>query len=256
MKIFKFIILVTLSCAINCATVAQTVQNPNDTTTITCTDDGTRFQAKQLIAPAALVTAGTVLAIDYKHGLNKTVDDWVDDDNDKIKLDEVLRFVPSAAYLALGATHIKAKHPFKERLAVFATSHMAMVALGYGLKGVVKEHRPDGSDNHAFPSGHTATAFTGAELLREEYGTAMGIAGYTVATAEAFLRIYNHKHWLGDVVMGAGIGVLSARIGYWLLPCERRLFGWDNKKSPAMVSAIPVYDASTRSMGMALVAQF
>lgn len=38
------------------------------------------------------------------------------------------------------------------------------------VKSVVQRMRPDGSTANSFPSGHTATAFLGAELFNLEYG--------------------------------------------------------------------------------------
>ena len=70
----------------------------------------------------------------------------------------------------------------------------------------------------------------GAELMREEYGNAWGAGAYVIAGGVAFLRMYNDRHWLNDVIAGAGVGILAARIGYWLLPLERKLFRWEKKK--------------------------
>lgn len=53
-------------------------------------------------------------------------------------------------------------------------------------------------------SGHTATVFIGAELVRIEYGGWYGAGAYTIATGVAFMRMYNGRHWLHDVVAGAG----------------------------------------------------
>lgn len=81
--------------------------------------------------------------------------------------------------------------------------------------------RPDGSAFNSFPSGHTATAFVGAEVLRREYWHVspwIGITGYAVAAGTGFLRMYNNRHWLTDVLAGAGIGILSVEIAYWLYP--------------------------------------
>ena len=212
--------------------------------------------ANDLIAPAALITASALVSIDYQHGINRQVHRWTKDNRHHCHIDNYTRFLPSAAYLAIGELGIGAKHPLRERLAVFATSHAVMFITGYGLKGIVSEQRPDSSDHHSFPSGHVALAFTGAELLRAEYGTACGVAGYAVASSVAVMRLYNNRHWLGDVLAGAAIGILSARIGYWLLPCEKRFFGWSENKHQALVSAFPAYDVQRRALGLALVARF
>ena len=90
------------------------------------------------------------------------------------------------------------------------------------------------ADDHSFPSGHTATAFAGAELVRMEYGPYWGAAAYTLATGVAFLRIYNRWHYFSDVVAGAGVGILCAHIGEWLLPPVKRLFGPNVALAPTL----------------------
>lgn len=215
-----------------------------------------RFSLRQLIVPTAIITLGALGTIDYQGGINHEIQkNFVDKKH--FSLDNYLRFVPSAGYLALGGAGIGAKHSFKERCAALVTSHAIMMTLGYGLKAIVQEERPDRSDNHSFPSGHAAFSFTGAELLRIEYGTCYGIVGYAVATSVAFLRIYNNKHWLNDVVMGAGIGILSARLGYALLPWERKLFRWDKMDSSKQaVAVLPQYDFQRKVLGVSVFAQF
>lgn len=87
--------------------------------------------------------------------------------------------------------------------------------------------RPDGSSRNSFPSGHTATAFVGAELLRREYWEVspwIGVAGYAVAAGTGFFRMYNNRHWLTDVLSGAGIGILSVEAAYWLYPTISKTF--------------------------------
>lgn len=217
-----------------------------------------RFKPAQLAAPAAAIAAGVALAIDYKHGINKWVDDGLDK-NDKRRhttADDYLRFVPSVAHLTLGFAGVKTDYNFKERLATSVTAHAIAVALAWGLKYTVSEQRPDGSDHHSFPSGHTAIAFTGAELMRIEYGNAWGAAGYGVAALTSFLRLYNHKHWLGDVAMSAGIGILSARIAHWLLPFNRRWLGLRKTSSGTTVAAAPLYSPAQRAAGLSLFVQF
>ena len=115
-----------------------------------------------------------------------------------------------------------------------------MGVLTNALKYTVCEMRPDGSARNSFPSGHSATAFMGAELVRLEYGGWAGAGSYSVASATAALRVYNNRHWFNDLLGGAAIGILSANVGYWLLPLERRLldqwFGWDIDVTPAVVA--------------------
>lgn len=108
------------------------------------------------------------------------------------------------------------------------TSRMVLAnALGFGftcgltsfLKHVADEKRPDGHDNHSMPSGHSALAFFSAAVLDREFGHHspwISVAGYATAMATQYRRIHYNHHYLNDVVTGAGIGILSANLGYFL----------------------------------------
>ena len=116
---------------------------------------------------------------------------------------------------------IKGKHNFKDRTATFMLSTIISGITVQSIKAITRVRRPDGFGTNAFPSGHTATAFAGAEFLRQEYKDVSpwyGIAGYTAATATGILRMYNNKHWFRDVMAGAGFGILSTQVAYWLEP--------------------------------------
>ena len=218
-----------------------------------------KFDSKQLIVPGAFMITGIIGTFDCDNNLNMSVKDAMTDlsDDNRCKADDYLRFVPSAAHLLIGSVGIKSKHNFKERFLISATAHVAMLAMSYGMKYTIHENRPDMSDNHSFPSGHVALAFTGAELLRMEYGNVYGTAGYVIATGVAFLRLYNNRHWFNDVLMGAGIGILSARIGNWLLPFERKLFKINNKAhSSASIAVTPFYNPMDHACMVSINAVF
>lgn len=215
-----------------------------------------KFHPHELIVPGVMIAIGIGgYFLDGYYGLTDNVN------KDMIELrkksyfhaDDYLQYLPAVAYLALGATRVKARHPFRERLAAGVTAYLAMAALTNIGKYTFREKRPDSNARNSFPSGHTATVFTGAELMRIEYGLAYGIPSYIVATGVAFLRMYNGRHWLNDVIAGAGIGILSARIGYWMLPLYRKWFGWDKKKKDAMLVLSPQYEPETRQIGIGMV---
>lgn len=115
----------------------------------------------------------------------------------------------------------------------------------YSIKNLTKVERPDGSAKNSFPSGHTATAFMGAEFLWQEYKEISpwyGIAGYLVASGTGAFRIYNNRHWLTDVVAGAGIGMLSAKAAYWINPIMRSNSLNKNDKSENSFLISPYYN--------------
>ncbi len=217
---------------------------------------GYRFEWKQMIAPCALLATGVALSFNQPNTINRGVNDWFGDH--RTHVDDYLRFAPSLAYIAtLTVPGKKSGSTVVDRVLTTATAHALSMGCSWALKHIVTEQRPDLSDKRSFPSGHTTIAFTGAELLRLEYGNGIGAIGYGVATTVAILRLSNHKHYLNDVIVGAGIGILAARAAYWLLPFERRLLGLEDKagKGKAMVFS-PSYNHQHRAVMFSLAAQF
>ena len=216
-----------------------------------------RFRPKQLILPGALIAVGS---FGVSNGWFCSIKDDVREGFQDLrgecryKADDYLQYLPVVANVGLGYVGAKPRHPFRERVAVTTTAYAAMGLMVNVTKHTVDEKRPDSGALNSFPSGHTATAFMGAELVREEYGNGYGIGAYTFAAGIAFLRLYNDRHWLNDIIAGAGVGILSARIGYWLLPWERKILGWD--KCNTSVSLMPVYNPLYPSASISLVANF
>ena len=139
-------------------------------------------------------------------------------------IDDVLRFVPTIAVFGLKACGVEAESTWQRRIGVQVLAFGVNAAVTYSLKHAIHEKRPDGTDNHSFPSGHTSVAFSGATVLMHEYRKVspwIGVAGYAVATGVAVDRVRRNRHHWEDVVAGAAIGVASAEAGYligdWIL---------------------------------------
>lgn len=218
----------------------------------------TRFRVEQLVAPVALVGIGA-LGIGENapmRGINLAIKDGLYEASKGVKLrfDDYVQYVPVALYLTLDFMGVKAKHSFGERVAVGAVTYIAVTAFSQGVKYMVREPRPDTGSRNSFPSGHTMTAFAGAELVRTEYGWGIGMGAYALAATVGFMRMYNGRHWFNDVIAGAGFGILSARIGYWMLPLNRHIFRIP-RKGQALVAS-PIYHSDTRAVGMSCAIQF
>jgi membrane-associated phospholipid phosphatase len=124
-------------------------------------------------------------------------------------LDDQLRHVPAAAALGLSLAGVRGEHSTVNQALLFALTYTINNTLTSNLKRLTRVERPyGGGDYSSFPSQHASAAYSAAWLLDREYGTRSGwyrVGGYTVATSVAALRLINGKHWLSDVVTGAGI---------------------------------------------------
>lgn len=148
--------------------------------------------------------------------------------------DDVLQYVPYASVFALKACGVQSRDEWPQLAVTAAASWVATAGVAYVLKHSVKEWRPDGSDQLSFPSGHSCFAFAGATVLHKEFGRLspwISVAGYGIATMTAIDRVVNDRHHWYDVAAGAGIGILSTEVTYYLgdkLFKNSRLFNNDH----------------------------
>ncbi len=225
---------------------------------IDSTSHNLKFNYKQLIIPSVLIGYGVVgLESHQLLSFNSQIRAEVTEDIDeKVTIDDFSQYAPAASVYALNAFGVKGKNNLRDRSVIFVTSYAIMATTVLGLKSISHVERPDGSSNNSFPSGHTATAFAGAEFLWQEYKDKSiwyGIAGYAVATGTGLFRIYNNRHWLTDVAAGAGIGILSTKIAYWMNPyITKKLFKSSSEnKSTSMI--MPFYNGQQYGLGFAKV---
>jgi hypothetical protein len=215
--------------------------------------DGGRTSAAGLILPAALIAYGAFTQISPAL---KRMDGEVNRlaPHARIKIDDYLQYAPAVAVFGLDPIGIKARHSLRDRIfLVTASSYLIMAFTVHSSKLAIHVERPDASGNNSFPSGHTATAFTGAHILYREYRDTspwICVAGYAAATATGMLRIVNRKHWLSDVAAGAGVGILSVEAAYLLMPSFRRIVGegWGN------IAIVPL--AGHRMYGAGIACRF
>lgn len=217
-----------------------------------------KFNYKQLIIPTVFITYGVIaLESDQLKLFNSEIKEEVNEHIDQqLTIDDFSQYTPAIAALSLEAFGVKGKNSLKDKAIILSTSYIIMGLTVNSLKRTTHEQRPDGTDFYSFPSGHTATAFMGAELLYQEYKDVSiwyGISGYLVAAGTAAFRVYNDRHWLNDVVAGAGIGILSTKAAYWLFPTINKLFT-NNKSTTKKSVFVPFYNGKT--VGFGLVSTF
>lgn len=194
------------------------------------------FKATQLIAPLTLGAAGTALHYLGHDAVEVPVRSFVQDipgaGTPGFDVVSYARWAPVALHLSLGLTGVSSRKPVLDRAIQDVISYGFCLGSGYLLKKALHGERPGGGEFDSFPSGHSIIAFTGAELVRMDYGWGWGSGAYVLATAIGAERLWSDHHWLGDVIAGAGLGILSAHVGEWLLGPFKSIFGipdvsWD-----------------------------
>jgi membrane-associated phospholipid phosphatase len=193
-----------------------------------------------MVAPAALVAAG--LAIRHE---NEAIQRYFrrpegEEQNPKAseQIGDYTQFAPIILAYGLNFAGVRGEHKLLKSTSMLLQSEAIMIAMVRPLKYFTKELRPDGG-SHSFPSGHTAQAFLAATFLHKEFGHKskwFSIAGYTMATAVGTCRMISNRHWASDVLVGAGIGILSTNLVY--LGHKHR----DKNKNKMDITAVPSYN--------------
>lgn len=161
------------------------------------------------------------------------------------RYDDYLQYAPAGLLLGLKIGGVEGRSSWGRMLVSDAFSAVLLTAMVRSLKSAGQVTRPDNTDRHSFPSGHTATAFLTATLLHKEYGRTRSpwysVGGYVCATATGLSRMINNKHWLSDALAGAGIGILCGELGYYLADLIFKDRGLLREELPE-----PAYDLSRR----------
>ena len=141
-----------------------------------------------------------------------------------------IQYLPLAVTLGLKAFGVESRSSWARMAVSGAAGGAIMLAATQSMKNIISTRRPDNSDDHSFPSGHTATAFVTATILHREYGhihPLVSIGGYATAAATGIMRIRKNRHWASDVAAGAGIGILATELGYCITDALFRNKGLD-----------------------------
>lgn len=222
-----------------------------------CIPDGTHIlKWQEIVVPAALVGVSALYVENgwLKKQRMKVQDALSGKGKNKFKADDYIQYAPMAAAYGLNFLGVKARHSLKDRTLILAMAYATMGIAVHSMKFAFDEKRPDTNATNSFPSGHTATAFMGAQYLYEEYKDVspwIGYAGYAVAAATGYLRIYNHRHYFNDVIAGACLGILSTKFAYWLYP---KLFRNSSCNHKTIVNGLPFY--SEEGAGLSMVIAF
>lgn len=208
-----------------------------------------------LIAPTVLIAYGAlsfpitgIRQIDYN--INSAIARNAPDFN--TKTENYFQFAPVVLVYGLNLAGVQGKNRFIDRTALVGLSSAILGVSTYIVKHTTHRLRPNGSDDLSFPSGHTSTAFAGAEFMAQEYtekSPLYGIAGYAIATTTGIFRLYNRDHWFSDVIAGAGFGILSTKLAYLVYPFIRNQITHDGKAKSTLI--MPSYQDGTLGLSFA-----
>lgn len=200
------------------------------------------FNPKHLILPASLITIGAVgTAID---GMNDFHLFSRKSDVKKIHIDDYMEW-GMLGWVFVCDLMGKEKHNWVDQMFLVVMAEGINAAMTRTVKHTVKEIRPDGGP-YSFPSGHTANAFLGAHIAYKEFKDSsplLAYSGYALALFVAGSRLYNNRHWVADVVAGAGFGILSVELAYWAyFPLRNAIARKVNRKATKNMVIAPTFN--------------
>ncbi|WEK35743.1 MAG: phosphatase PAP2 family protein [Candidatus Pseudobacter hemicellulosilyticus] len=134
------------------------------------------------------------------------------------RMDDYLQYSPIVIAYGLDALGVRSKTDLLNRTVILAKGELLVAGATGLLKTATHQLRPDNSTFNSFPSGHTAQAFAAATFLSEEYKGRypwMPYAAYGIASTVGALRMANNRHYISDVLAGAGLGIITMKLAYW-----------------------------------------
>lgn len=182
--------------------------------------DDKRFLKRAVLPAAVLVGAGIYTiqgsgvfsSFDARDARNRNTPDF------STKIDDYLFLTPIVGLYAFDLLSSQNRHDIRRQTGLLVASGVLSTAIVFPVKKLTNIDRPNGNPT-AFPSGHTAYAFTIATLIDKEFrhkSPWISVGGYAVASATGVMRVLNNEHWMADVLAGAGVGILSVNTIYWL----------------------------------------
>lgn len=141
----------------------------------------------------------------------------------KFRIDDYLLYVPVAEMYMADVLGVKAKNHWFDQTKYLFISNLVSYTITGNLKTIIKKTRPDGLP-YSFPSGHTTIAFTNATVLYNEFkesSPVLAYSGYAFATTTGAFKMINNKHWLSDVLAGAGIAIIVTELVYHFEPFKK-----------------------------------
>lgn len=242
MNCFKLLLLLAL------LVLPYLAQGQQKLDTLAAQPENAKLKIKEIILPASLIMVGSALSGSRleKELKNSLHDGTVRETDFSLPIDDIIQYVPIVELYTADLLGIKSKNHWFDQTKYLVIANIITAGLTHTGKRLFNKQRPDGAD-HAFPSGHTSFSFTNASVLYEEFKDTAPIfaySGYAVTSVVGGLRVVNNKHWLSDVLVGAGLGILVTKLVYHFKP----LRNWNPFKKYDNVMLMPNIDAQQIGM--------
>jgi hypothetical protein len=139
------------------------------------------------------------------------------------ELDDYIQYAPVVLMYTFDMWNVKARHDAWNQTKLLAMSELGTTALVQLLKYTLKIQRPNNGAYNSYPSGHTSQAFVASQVFYNEYKStsrALALSGHLFSVSTGMLRIVNNRHWVPDVLLGAGIAMLVTNLVYYYEPLK------------------------------------
>lgn len=136
------------------------------------------------------------------------------------RIDDYVQYLPSTVILTSIAANERTRqdHGWQYLISTASTA-----ALTHGMKRIINRRRPNGG-YYSFPSGHTSFMFSTSTVLYHmirERSPGLAYLAYLPAVTVAGYRVVRDRHYLSDVIFGAGLGILTTQLTYHWMPSNR-----------------------------------
>lgn len=212
-----------------------------------------KLNPKDLILPLGLITVGAIasntdnfrdiLPIERTHPQDRLT-----------PFDDIFQHASVPALFIYDAIGQEKHHPV-DQFFLTAMSYGIMVVPVRYIKGHYNTPRPYGG-NHSFPSGHTASAFICSHIIYKEFkdsNPVLAYSGYSFGVITAGLRVAHDKHWVSDVVAGAGFAILATELAYFIyFPIRNLITDEANKLFGKYILLSPVIDSESAGLNVSI----
>jgi len=157
-----------------------------------------------------------------KYGLQKLARSFVAD-TFRTHVDDYIHYAPILMMYTADLCGVPAKNNVWNQTKYLIMSEAITSGIVWSLKIGLGIPRPDSGTKNAYPSGHTSQAFVQSQVLYNEFretAPLLAASGHLFSITTGALRVLNNRHWVPDVLLGAGIGILVTNVIYYLEPLK------------------------------------